>query len=89
GIEELPQSASPLILDLYPNPIKTSLTVRASFPLHSVKLYDILGTLVKIENTIESENTATISFKYLSAGVYFVKAITEKTETISKVVVTK
>jgi YVTN family beta-propeller protein len=89
GIEELTQIASPFILDIYPNPIKTALTIRASVLLRSVKVYDILGELVATVAMTKPENTTTISMRNLSAGVYFVKVNTTDNEFVRKVIVTK
>ncbi|MGB7055057.1 MAG: T9SS type A sorting domain-containing protein, partial [bacterium] len=89
GIAELTQNAVPFILNLYPNPVKKSLTIHASIPLRGIKIYDILGNLVGTEIVTKPENTTTISLQHLSAGVYFLKVNTEDAEFIRKVVVTK
>jgi hypothetical protein len=89
GIEELKENVPSFILDLYPNPTKTSLTIRASVPLYSIKMYDILGNLVRKEVMITPMNTTAISVKNLNAGVYFVKVNAEDTEAIRKIIVTK
>jgi YVTN family beta-propeller protein len=89
GIEEHTQSASAFFLEIYPNPIKTLLTIHASTSLRGIKVYDILGNLVRTKDMTQYENRTTISVKHLSAGIYFLKVNTEDTEVISKVVVTK
>jgi len=89
GIEELSHNALPLVLDLYPNPTKTMLTLRTSVAMHSIKIYGVLGNLVRTETMKKHENTTTISTQHLSAGVYFLKVNTEDAELIRKVIVTK
>jgi len=89
GIEESTQNASPLILNLHPNPAKTALTIDAPTPLLGITVYDILGRLVRIEDMIKFESGITITVEHLSAGVYFVKVNTENNEFIRKVIVTK
>jgi YVTN family beta-propeller protein len=89
GIEELTEEASPLTVNIYPNPTKRALTIHASVPLRIVKVYDILGDLVREKNITKLDNTTAISLRNLSAGVYFVKVNTEGTELIRKVIVTK
>ncbi|KPJ71950.1 hypothetical protein AMJ52_07990 [candidate division TA06 bacterium DG_78] len=89
GIEEIAQNTAPFVLDLYPNPLKTSLTICASTPLHGIKVYDVLGDLVIEVTMIKPKNTTTVSVKNLSAGVYFLKVRTEDAEFIRKIVVTK
>ena len=88
-VEELKQKDSPLILDICPNPTITMLTIRASIQLHTIKIYDVLGNLVRTEAMTKPENTKAISVKNLSGGVYFVKTITEETESIRILIVTK
>jgi YVTN family beta-propeller protein len=89
GIEELPQSASPLILDVYPNPTRAAFAIRASAPLRNVRIYDSLGELVKTVTLTKFENMITVSMNNMSAGVYFVRVATEDSEFLKKVVVTK
>ncbi len=89
GITESKQELSPLIVNIYPSPAKTSLVIHSSRPLSSIKLYNVLGQLLSVINLSEVEEKITIHTKDLCAGVYFVKAITEETESIRKVIVTK
>ncbi|UCG29954.1 MAG: YncE family protein, partial [candidate division WOR-3 bacterium] len=89
GIEELPPSASPFFLDIYPNPTKTIMTISASIPLRTVEIYDVLGNVAKTEYLREPMGKMTIPLEHLSAGVYFVKVISEGTESIRKVIVTR
>jgi hypothetical protein len=88
GIEELKQNTSSFKLDIYPNPTKSMLTIRTSVAMHRIRMYDVLGKLVRTVPMTKPENTTTISVKNLSAGVFFVKVITEEAETIRKVIVT-
>jgi len=77
------------VLQIFPNPAKTSFTIRTTEAMQNVQLYDVLGKLIRVLDVPVFENERVISLTYLSAGVYFVKVITEQTETIRKVVVTK
>ena len=88
-IEEIAQNTPPLALDLYPNPTKTMLAIRTCTPLRDIKVYDIVGNLVRAEIMVKPVNTGEVSVKGLSAGVYFVKINAEGTEAIEKVVVMK
>jgi len=89
GVEELGENASLFTLDVYPNLVKASFVIRTSKPLRDIKVYDILGNLVRTDIMAEPGNAAEVSVKELSAGVYFVKVSAEGIEAIKKVVVTK
>jgi len=90
GIEEKQfQNASRLILQISPNPAKTFFIIHSPAAVQSVKIYDVLGKLIKAENLAEFNDEKQISLKGISSGVYFLKVNTEDTEFIKKLIVTK
>ena len=90
GIEEdRKQNVSRLILQIYPNPAKTFFIIHSPAVVQSVKIYDVLGKLIKAENWAEFKNEKQISLKNINPGVYFLKVNTEDTEFIKKLIVTK
>jgi hypothetical protein len=94
GIEKI-NADNNMMLGLYPNPAKnsTTVTVKLSKPEQvSVELYDIQGNLVKSvakERAPEGLNQYSVSLADMSAGVYYVRLITETTTCGKKLVVTK
>ncbi|GAH32357.1 unnamed protein product [marine sediment metagenome] len=90
GIEEdQKQSVSRLILQIYPNPAKTFFISHSPAAVQSVKIYDVLGKLIKVENWAEFNDKGDISLKSISSGVYFLKINTKEAEFIKKLIVTK
>jgi len=90
GIEEdRKQSVSRLILQIYPNLAKTFFIIHSPAAVQSVKIYDVLGKLIKAEELAEFTNEKQISLKRINSGVYFLKVNTEDTEFIKKLIVTK
>ena len=90
GIEEdQKHEVARTMVQIFPNPAKTSFTICTVAGVQGVKLYDVLGKLLRVEDMSKSENGNTMSVKNLSAGVYFLIVNTEDSEFIRKVVVTK
>ncbi len=90
GIEEdQSQNALCLILQIYPNPAKTFFTIHSPAAVQSVKIYDVLGKLIKAEELAEFNDEKQISLKGINSGVYFLKVNTEEAEFIKKLIVTK
>ncbi len=90
GIEEdQSQNTSRLILQIYPNPAKTFFIIHTNAAVQSVKIYDVLGKLIKAEELAEFNDEKQISLKGINSGVYFLKVNTADTEFIKKLIVTK
>ena len=90
GIEEdqTHDVAHPM-LQIFPNPAKVSFTINTVAAVRSVKIYDVLGTLIKTEGLVKFTNEKQISLKGINPGVYFLQINTEDTEFIKKLIVTK
>ena len=76
-------------ITIYPNPAQSVFTVHSLTPLHSIRIYNILGELVKTEDVSEFRKERRVSLKQMSAGVYFLKVKTNDKEFIKKLIVTK
>ena len=77
------------MLQIFPNPAKVSFTINTVAAVQSVKIYDVRGKLIKVEDLAEFTNEKQISLKGISSGVYFLKVNTEEAEFIKKLIVTK
>jgi YVTN family beta-propeller protein len=89
GIEEDQNRNLARLLQIYPNPAKTFFIIHSPAPIRGIKIYDVLGKLIKVEDQTEFTNEKQISLKGISPGVYFLKVNTEDTEFIKKLIVTK
>jgi YVTN family beta-propeller protein len=92
GIEEDTEIATPSARNdfvVYPNPAKTFFIIHSPAAVQSVKIYDVLGKLIKAEDLTEFTNEKQIFLKGISSGVYFLKVNTEEAEFIKKLIVTK
>lgn len=69
---------------VYPNPVKSIVTISADSTLKSIQLYDIQGRLLQ-SGTVNDIDT-TIDLSSRTAGIYFVKVVTDKGMKIEKVV---
>ncbi len=61
---------------VYPNPSKNILNIKNSNIAISdayIRIYDILGNLVKFENNIATKSNFTINVSHLKSGLYFLK----------------
>ena len=68
-------------VQIYPNPVLKSFTIKTNEKIISVELYDTLGRKVQTFN-----NETSINIEQLSSGVYFVKVQTEKDQYIEKLI---
>ncbi|WP_226064355.1 S8/S53 family peptidase [Kaistella polysaccharea] len=68
-------------LQIYPNPVSKSFTIKTNEKLKSVELYDMLGRKVQTFNNEKSNN-----IERLSSGVYFLKIETEKNRYVEKLI---
>ena len=90
GIEEdRKQNVSRLILQIYPNPAKTFFIIHSPAAVQSIKIYNVLGKLIKAEELAEFSDEKQIFLKGINPGVYFLKVNTKESEFIKKLIVTK
>ena len=54
---------------MYPNPVENYLTIRANLPVTRVRVYSLLGDLVKDVKT----NFSRIDLRDLNSGIYMIK----------------
>ncbi|CAI8265333.1 MAG: Inner spore coat protein H [Polaribacter sp. SA4-10] len=64
--------------NLYPNPVKNSLTIQNTTIVKSVKVYSIRGQLLKTKLFQDSDTTVNIDLSQLSTGVYFLSVNNSK-----------
>jgi hypothetical protein len=86
GIVGLRELYDPKGLELFPNPAKTSFTIRASFLIRYISITDILGKQIE---TFEGSNVReqTVSLSHLSKGIYLVKIDSDKGSSFKKLVI--
>lgn len=73
-------------ITISPNPINNELRViNHGLPVTEIEIFDIFGIRQKAES-INGEGETTIDLRHLSAGLYFVKIITENKVFIKKVI---
>ena len=56
-------------VSMYPNPVQNYLTIRSNIPVTRVKVYSLLGDLVKDVRT----NFSRIDMRDLNSGIYMIK----------------
>ena len=69
------------MLQIYPNPVLKSFTIKTDQKIISVELYDTLGRKVQ-----SMKNEKVNNIERLSSGVYFVKVQTDKNQYIEKII---
>ena len=69
---------------MYPNPVDTSLTIKAKDNINGIDIYDIYGKLIYNEKIDATQYS--IDFSAYAAGIYIVKASGEKGMKTQKVV---
>ncbi len=75
---------------VYPNPAKEQLTVQMSVntKVKQIKLIDMLGRIIKIENYSSTNSIETINLKEVATGGYFVEVITDSNQKeVKKIIV--
>lgn len=70
-----------LTLQIYPNPVSKTFTIKTDEKIISVELYDTLGQKVQAMKNDKSNN-----IERLEKGVYFLKVKTEKNQYIEKLI---
>ncbi|NUY80844.1 T9SS type A sorting domain-containing protein [Flavobacterium sp. MAH-1] len=71
-------------VELYPNPVDDSFTVKADNEIRSLQLFDIQGRLLQVKMIDANQTTMNISDR--QTGVYFVKITTDKGVKVEKIV---
>jgi len=79
GVEALSVSGQ---LQIYPNPAKDDIFIESDLPISRVEIYSLSGSLVLSENNVDKS----VSVATLPAGVYLLKAYTDKGATVSRIV---
>ena len=74
-------SGNKLILQIYPNPVVKTFTIKTDEKIISVELYDTLGRKVQ-----SLKNEKIYNIERWSSGVYFVKVQTAKNQYIEKII---
>ncbi|MNK35354.1 Fibronectin type III domain protein [compost metagenome] len=69
---------------LYPNPVKSNLTIKADDFIGTVVVYNIYGQ--KITEQLFDTYTATIDFSSFSSGIYLVKVVSGSKEKTFKII---
>jgi PKD repeat protein len=73
-------------LDLYPNPAKTSVSIKTNVLIRSVNIMDVIGKHVEtLEGSNAHEQTITVS--HLSKGIYLLKISSDKGSVFKKLVI--
>ncbi len=74
-------------ISLYPNPVTGRLTLSFNKPTKpEIEIYDITGKVLLSEKTDDFSSIVPIDITSLTAGMYFVKITTEKSERVLKFV---
>lgn len=89
GIEEQGLNVSRSTPHISPNPTKTLFTLHSPTPVQRIRIYDVLGKLVRASTFAEFKDKKEISLMGINSGVYFVKVTTDENEFIRKMIVTK
>jgi len=89
AIQEQGLSVSRLMPHISPNPAKTRCTVHPPAPVRNIRIYDALGKLVRAAVFTEFDDKIDISLADMNTGVYFVRILTEDSEFIGKLVITR
>ncbi|MFC0603136.1 T9SS type A sorting domain-containing protein [Winogradskyella pulchriflava] len=71
-----------LSASIYPNPTSNMVSIKASFPIDLIELYNITGKLV-----LKTEEKDTISVDHLSDGVYLIKIYFQQQVLTKKLVI--
>jgi len=75
----MPNDASPLIVKVYPNPVKELLSVSLENNTSTLlfDLYDIAGRLIRHSESAPHQSLVTFPIRWLSAGSYLLRITTK------------
>jgi len=71
-------------VQIYPNPVKNTVTVKADGNIQSVQLYDIQGRL--LQTTVVNDTLQLLDISSRTSGLYFIKVTTDKGVNVEKVI---
>ncbi|KGO85622.1 hypothetical protein Q765_15545 [Flavobacterium rivuli WB 3.3-2 = DSM 21788] len=71
-------------VQVYPNPAKNTVTVKADGNIQSLQLYDIQGRL--LQTTVVNDTLQLLDLSSRTSGMYFVKVTTEKGVSVEKII---
>jgi hypothetical protein len=70
-------------LTFYPNPVKSTLTLKNINSNYNYRIYDISGKLLKQDLKYSSK---TINIDYLNKGIYFIEIETDNIKATAKII---
>lgn len=71
-------------VQVYPNPAKDVITVKADGTIQSLQLYDIQGRL--LQTTIVNSNNELLNISSRTSGMYFIKVTTDRGVKVEKII---
>ena len=71
-------------IDLFPNPVQSSFTIRTDQNMEEVKIYNLLGSLVMNERVLD--NTSTFDIAHLENGMYLLVAIIDGVTMVDRLI---
>jgi len=71
-------------VQVYPNPAKNTLTVKADSNIQSLQLYDIQGRL--LQTNLVNDTLQLLDISSRTSGLYFIKVTTDKGVSVEKVI---
>lgn len=76
-------------LSLFPNPTNGLVNLRMTDGnnLQRITVYNLTGQVIYQEKLAESVNVKTLDLKYLTKGIYFIEALTEKYKSSKKLII--
>jgi len=71
-------------VQVYPNPVKNNVTVKANGNILSLQLYDVQGRL--LQTSVVNNTTSVLDISSRTSGMYFLKITTDKGISLEKVI---
>ncbi|MCI0473753.1 MAG: T9SS type A sorting domain-containing protein, partial [Ignavibacteria bacterium] len=81
-------------VEIFPNPAKSVIRVRCPLSVKSIKIYDVMGKVVKeitsgIRNGTQNDNNIRVTLDGIKNGIYFLSIETREKRIIQRFVVIK
>ncbi len=71
-----------LAFEIYPNPVENNLYINAQERINEINIYNIMG--INVRNEQCTMNNVQLNVSDLNSGIYFVKIMTDKGETVKR-----
>ncbi len=72
-------------LEIYPNPVKDNITIKADMSIKEINIYNVIGINVYQQSSISADHCSlTIDLSSYNSGVYFIKIETNEGEIIKQ-----